>query len=1198
MKRMKIHEIAAVLPGAYSPHGRTVICSLLKTLVLTLLLALFMSNHAFSFSWKESLAESSEIAFYVSTAGDDSNDGSLERPFKTLAAARDAVRLVRGNDLEKSYTVWMMGGVYELAETFTLGEADAGTKESPVYYKAYPGENVRILGGVALDRGLIKKVKDRRLLERLIDTDARDYLYSINLKDAGITDYGIRKQQGFGLPFLASELELFIGEEAIMPARWPNQGLIKIKEVISGGSVPRNNDLRGLGGAFKLETDRYKQWENHDGLWVAGFFNHGYAEDSIKVAKLDASENTIKLATPHLYGVQAKPEKNWHGYYFVNVFEEIDLHGEGYLDQPNGVYYFYWDKDIATAEVAVSLLEAPMLALYDTSYITVEGIRFETTRGMGVNIIGGQGNVVKDCSFTNIGTAAVVMGNGTTLAGNTNVVDVKGEPIAGIIGSLATHIYEDTMWNRGAGSDHGVIGCRIHNTGSGGIFLSGGDRATLKAGRSYATNNDISDYNRRYKFEAPGVWMDGVGNLTSHNYIHDSDMFAVRIKGNEHIIEYNKIARVSRNGDDNAAFYLGRDPSERGNHVRYNYFRDIGSDLGKATHAVYNDDGACGTKIYGNTFYNGGKGPTVFYCGGSDLETWNNIFIESAGPPIAGSVRLQTWANGMLTGGLYQTRYEAMNYQQPPFSDYYPETVRYFDESPEIPKRNTFVRNVIYKCDTVLVPEPKFGIEFEDNFITDKDPGFVDAENGNFQLRDSSVVYREIPGFEKVDFEKVGIDASEAYRPTEPKILPLVKRSFNTSMAVELYTIPALAEIRYTLDGSEPDGSSTLYTGPFDLVASGTLKAIAINPEHRKNVSKTSVAKFTKDENSPTAVTGFETRKVRKDRVELIWRPASDDMGVQGYDLYRSDSVSNLVSEANLVKPYRILDESFDDFEALAGRENYYAVVAVDAAGNTSKAVSLSVDVPPADAIPYNDLKLSAQPGQSSILLYFPGERPANWQEIRILRKAQGESSFNPVGQIKKTDKYTGNWYYDRAVEAGKSYDYTVVVVDDADLISKPSEMVNQSVAKLPQAGGWILPKDHVELRGPSIEPSIQNIRETIARNINGHWVKFGPVDFGDGSSLDAVEAFYAVPAAYAGQKTHLRLDAPNGPTIATFVWESTGGFHTFKTTQTNITAKPTGKRSLYVFFEGGGGIVNFAGFRFIASDGTYPVMPEDAGDE
>ena len=43
-----------------------------------------------------------------------------------------------------------------------------------------------------------------------------------------------------------------------------------------------------------------------------------------------------------------------------------------------------------------------------------------------------------------------------------------------------------------------------------------------------------------------------------------------------------------------------------------------------------------------------------------------------------------------------------------------------------------------------------------DNLITDEDPGFVNAAAADFRLRDNSLVYRKIPGFQRIPFEKIG----------------------------------------------------------------------------------------------------------------------------------------------------------------------------------------------------------------------------------------------------------------------------------------------------------------------------------------------------------------------------------------------------------------------------------------------------------
>ncbi|MEO8167689.1 MAG: hypothetical protein ABI623_05530, partial [bacterium] len=42
------------------------------------------------------------------------------------------------------------------------------------------------------------------------------------------------------------------------------------------------------------------------------------------------------------------------------------------------------------------------------------------------------------------------------------------------------------------------------------------------------------------------------------------------------------------------------------------------------------------------------------------------------------------------------------------------------------------------------------------NLVTATDPGFVDEVRMNFALRDDSIVYKKIKGFEKIPFAKIG----------------------------------------------------------------------------------------------------------------------------------------------------------------------------------------------------------------------------------------------------------------------------------------------------------------------------------------------------------------------------------------------------------------------------------------------------------
>ncbi|MDX9866892.1 MAG: hypothetical protein RBT78_03100, partial [Kiritimatiellia bacterium] len=89
------------------------------------------------------------VGLYVATNGTDTAAGTLENPFATLERARDEIRRIRnGKGLpEGGVTVWVRGGVYALGRTLHLTAEDAGTRTSPVVYRAYGQERPVLTGG-------------------------------------------------------------------------------------------------------------------------------------------------------------------------------------------------------------------------------------------------------------------------------------------------------------------------------------------------------------------------------------------------------------------------------------------------------------------------------------------------------------------------------------------------------------------------------------------------------------------------------------------------------------------------------------------------------------------------------------------------------------------------------------------------------------------------------------------------------------------------------------------------------------------------------------------------------------------------------------------------------------------------------------------------------------------------------------------
>ena len=407
------------------------------------------------------------------------------------------------------------------------------------------------------------------------------------------------------------------------------------------------------------------------------------------------------------------------------------------------------------------MLEEPLVQLKNTSFIHFNGINFECSRGMGVYIEKGNDNKIDNCVFRNLGIVGVCVGKGIEpFAELTHEGD--GQPASAKLGSLMNYIYKHTTFDREAGTGHIISNCEIYNTGAGGISLGGGDRLTLKKGNNQVVNCSIHDFNRLDRSYKAGINIDGVGNVIRNCEIFNCPGSAILLHGNDHLIEYNSIHHAVTDGDDMGAIYYGRDPSEFGNKVQYNFFHHIGNDHGLIV-SVYHDDGACGMEVTGNIFYLAGI-RSVLIGGGSDNVYRNNIFIECS-MAFHLDNRLMGWAKANLDkDGIFQKRLEAVNYKQAPYATAYPKLKNYFEDTPALPKRNFIENNLFVNVKMIHNGSAQWS-NIGKNYISFDDPCFEYSKN-EFSLKPSSDVFKIMPGFKAIPFHKIGIQ--EKNRTLQP----------------------------------------------------------------------------------------------------------------------------------------------------------------------------------------------------------------------------------------------------------------------------------------------------------------------------------------------------------------------------------------------------------------------------------------------
>ena len=558
-------------------------------------------------------------------------------------------------------------------------------------------------------------------------------------------------------------------------ARYPNEGWLNIVNVPQYGELKFEGAMRNKKpfildgiqagrhyGRITYGGDRPKRWTETDDMWMYGYWVWDWRDKFQQIKKIDTQKREIYQEEPyHHYGY-----RKGQRYYFLNILEELDAPGEWYLDRLNGILYFWPPSPIYENDAFVTILQEFMVSLEETSHITIQGIIFDGSRASGVQIEGGSNNTIAGCTIRNI------------RADNSVIIN--------------------------EGTENGIVSCDIYDIAATGVKVSGGDRKTLTPSGNYAENNHVHHYGTMIKTWKPAFYLTGVGNRLSHNYVHDAPFSAVQHYGNDLVIEFNEIHDIAKETDDVGGFNTGHDWTYRGNTIRYNYLHHIHS----ATQhvgciAIYNDLPGSGAHIYGNVIYKVDRG--FLTNSGRDNTIENNIFVEC--DKIA--IHINLWAVPSIyqEGGAYRLYEELfeVNYREPPYSTKYPRLSNILhDGDPAVPRGNKIVRNISYGnskflflsegvdfsiipvqnnliADPVLFVTRKNGKEITFNFgdkemteelekhgnmIINTDPGFVDIENGNFNLKDDSPAWKL--GFKPIPFDKIGLYIDE-YRTSLPE---------------------------------------------------------------------------------------------------------------------------------------------------------------------------------------------------------------------------------------------------------------------------------------------------------------------------------------------------------------------------------------------------------------------------------------------
>lgn len=326
-----------------------------------------------------------------------------------------------------------------------------------------------------------------------------------------------------------------------------------------------------------------------------------------------------------------------------------------------------------------------------------------------------------------------------------------------LLGGYGVHLLNNTTACR-------VLGCRIFDTGGGGVLMSG-DTAT-QATNCVVAGCSIHHIGQVFKHCAGVYITTGSGHRIAHNTITDVPRYAISFKSfnagsysHDNIAEYNEMIRTNLETNDTGAIEtLGRDRQLSGNVIRYNLILDVvgmkhteegGIITPYYTWGIYLDDYSSGTTVVGNIVARTVRGGYHNHLGFDNIVE-NNIFVASQ---------------------LYQVEYNGREEMRR--NVFRRNIVVYSDPAAVYCRSGGWSREVLAECDynvlhwtggdlatteANVTPEGTWARWVEAGFDAHSilaDPLFVDPEHDDYRLRPDSPALKV--GFQPIPVERIGV---------------------------------------------------------------------------------------------------------------------------------------------------------------------------------------------------------------------------------------------------------------------------------------------------------------------------------------------------------------------------------------------------------------------------------------------------------
>ncbi len=567
------------------------------------------------------------VDLYVAPEGDDTNLGTKEKPFATIAGARDAVRTKIAAGLRDTVTVYIRGGTYRITAPIEFKPEDSvppegGTSRS-VSYAAYGDEKPIISGG--------------RVITGWTVTANGDWTAQIPEVTSGTWTFR----------------QLYVGGRRAQRARHPNSGYFRVQKV---GKDRRTN--------FQFKAGDLRAYRDLDTVELV--FIHDWSISRLPVASIDEQTRTLRVKH-QIGGASRWAVMDWfekHPRYFLeNSAAFLDEPGEWFLDRATGVltYRPLPGEAPGTTEVVAPVARQLLLARgHVEGNRPVEGLAF---RGLGFehtawappeSVYWGR----QACTYWTLKTSDAGRGHEEADPAAVQFEFARGCSLEKI---RIAHTGASGVWFGRRCRDNRITDSAIVDAGGNGIMIGEGqtrrvngrpwrEAAPRQAATGHRIANNLVERCGQELFGAVGIWV----GLAADTRISRNEVRLLPYTGisvgwmwwnprarpeprptpcAQTTIVDNHIHHVMLTLSDGGGIYsLGSQP---GSIIRGNLIHDIPANVGRAeSNGMFLDQGTGEFLIEQNTIYNVHRSPLRFHKGWKNTVRGNVLHVRPGVPPV------------------------------------------------------------------------------------------------------------------------------------------------------------------------------------------------------------------------------------------------------------------------------------------------------------------------------------------------------------------------------------------------------------------------------------------------------------------------------------------------------------------------------------------------------------------------------------